>query len=197
MRARQERVGDSSGVVGLLRPRLGALAEQHSKTLPRFLGADRIVARRRGRGAFLPFVERLPGAQPHRAPRVGRRQCGQYRRTPAPAGTLRGLGNRAGVRIGLLPELLQQRPRRGHQRDAGLRRAFGGLQPERRRQPARRRHAELRRPGKGEQLQQIERREPGHVEPPRGGAGVADHRRLVRETRLCLIRRQGLDLAVG
>jgi hypothetical protein len=150
-----------------------------------------------GRGTLLPFVERLPGAQPHRAPRVGGGQGGQHRRSPAPAGALGGLGDHASVRIGLLTKLLEQRSCRGHQRDAGFGRAFRRLQSERRREAARRRYAELRRPREGEQLEQVERGETSYIQPPRGGAGVADHHGFMREAGLSFVGRQGLDLAVG
>ena len=53
---------DGGGVIGLLRPRLGVLAEQGGEPAARLIRADRIVAGGWRRGALLPFVEPFPGA---------------------------------------------------------------------------------------------------------------------------------------
>ena len=80
--ARREGGGDRAGVIGLLRPGFGALAEQLREAAAGLVGADRIVAGWGGGRALLPLVERLPGAQADRPALIGCRQRGQHRRPP-------------------------------------------------------------------------------------------------------------------
>jgi len=68
-------------------------------------------------------------------------------------------------------------------------------------EPARRRHAELRRPDKGEQFEEVERGEGGpvsrkNVEAPRHRPCMAHHRALVLEPGARLGRRQRLHFAL-
>ncbi len=71
MLTRQKGIGDCRGVVGLLRPRLGVVAEQRGEAMARILGADRVVAGWWRQRELLPFIERLPGAHADRAARIG------------------------------------------------------------------------------------------------------------------------------
>ncbi len=100
--ARREGGGDRGGVIGLLRPRLGALAEQRGEPAAGILGRHWCVAgRRRGR-PLLPFGEALPCPQPGgaaRRPGLRCRQRRQHRRAPAPAGPPGQLGEGAGIRV--------------------------------------------------------------------------------------------------
>src|SRR5581483_5486184 len=97
--------------------------EQRRQAGAGFLGGNREVPGRRRRRGVLPFGEALPDAQPRRPAqrrRVRRRQGGEHRRPPAPAGAGGGLGQSAGVRVAVAAQFLQQRPRRRHQRDTSL-----------------------------------------------------------------------------
>src|SRR6202521_4280086 len=97
--ARRKGGGHGGGVVGLLWPRLGALAEQCREPGSRILRRDRRVAGRWWGRALLPLAKALPHAQARgAAPRagLGRRQGGEYRRTPRPACMFGGLGDNAG-----------------------------------------------------------------------------------------------------
>ena len=192
---------DRGGVIGLLRPRLGAGAEQ----LRRAGGAPPRASTGSlpggGRGARSgPFGEPRQTRNPPPAAARRARPAAAPPAPPAPqpAAALHRLGDGAGIGIGLLPELLRAaRAPRSTSVDAGFGRAARRRQPERLGEPARRRHAEPRRTHKSEQLQQVERGEPGDVEPPRGGARVAHHRRLDLDPAARFGRRQRFDLAVG
>ena len=167
--ARGKGGGDCRGVIALLRPPLGGRAEQLGEPRASLLGAHRLVAGRRRRGRLRPLVEPYPNAQPGRFPQfagLGRRQGGEHRGAPQPSAAIHHLGDCANLGIDLFRKLFEQSARDGGEGDASLRRAARRRQAERFGETARRRHAEPRRINKCEQLEQIERREPGHIEPP-------------------------------
>ena len=175
----------SRGVVGLLGPGLGGVAEQQREPLPRRGGRHRVVSRRWRRRALLPVLE--PGPDGERArlarrPRArgrppARRQRGEHRIAPGPAGAIHGAGDG-----GCLPAACEARPREGREElpgggEQGLRLVLAGLgqgEPERAGETAHRRHGEPRRVDEGEELQQVERREAGQSQPAGGGPRVAD-----------------------
>ncbi len=207
--ARREGSGDGGGVIGLFRPRLGIGPEQRGEAPPRFIRRHRVVAGRRRRGALLPLRQVLPNAQsgsPSHGPRFGRRQGSEHRRAPAPAGALGDFGKGPALDRVVGAQFLQQRAGGIDQRHAGI-----GHRPRRREgecggDPARCRDAENRWPHKGEEFEDVERREAGKVEPARDGPRMADDRRRaatsiiepgVIEPCAHLFRRQRLDLAIG
>ena len=197
--ARREGGGDRRGVIGLLRPRLGIGAEQLGEPRARLLGPHRLVAGWRTGRRLGPFGEPQPHAKTRRPAwriRIARGQRGEDRRSPQPAAAVHRLGHRADFGIGLCAELLEQGACRGGERHAGFGRAARQTQPERLGEAARRRHAKPRRADKGEELEQVECRERRHVEPPRGGPRVAQHRRFALDPAARLGRCQRFDLAV-
>ena len=178
--ARREGERGGRGVVGLLRPRLRARAEQRGQPRARFVRRHRVVPRLRRRPAVGPFGEAAPHIQP--APR--RRlhaERGLDRRAPHPAMVAhRARRGRGGGRVRVVGprELAQERKRAFAQGErlflerARLRQPRGG------RQPARRRHAELRGADEREQFQRVVRREGRAFQPPRHRRQMADKRRL-------------------
>ena len=107
------------------------------------------------------------------------------------------LGDHPDIGLALRLQLLQQGASGGGERDASLGHVARRREAERGGKAARRRHAELRRPDKGEQFEEVERGEPGNVEAPRDGARMAHHRALALQPGARLGRRQRLDLALG
>ena len=108
--ARGKGGGNCRGVVALLRPLLGAGAEQLDEPRASLLGAYRLVAGRRRRGRLRPLVEPDPHAQPGCFPRcagLGGRQGGEHRGAPQPTRALHHLGDRTNLGIDLFCELLQ------------------------------------------------------------------------------------------
>ncbi len=197
--ARGKGGGDGGRIIGLLRARLGIDAEQAGEPGARLRRCHRVVAGRRSGRGFGPFGEPAPYPQSrHMASGAGfgRGQGGQHRRRPQPAAAIHRLGDAAAFGVVLLPERLEQGPGRGRQGDAGLGRAARRRQPESVGEAARGRHAKPRRIDKGEQLQEVECREPRRIEPPRGGARMAQQRRIDFDPAARFGRRQHLDIAV-
>ena len=161
------------GIVGLLRPRLRASAEQRQRAAaappPARPGCCRAAAR-----AHAPTIPADPPTPPccrGRDPSGGLRHAErrQHRRPPAPAAPRHGPGDRPRS-----PRGRRRRPRPA--RPAAARAAWCNApassssvrrqrQLQRPRQAARRRQAELRRPHEGEELQQIERRKALDAQP--------------------------------
>ncbi len=198
--ARGKGGADRSGVIGLLRARLGIDAEQLREAGARLVGAHRLVAGRRSGCRLGPFGEPRPHPQTRRmtpGAGLGRGQGRQHRRRPQPAAAVHRLGDGAQLGIALLAQRFEQGARRRRQGRAGLHRAARRRQPERFGEAARGRHAEPRRMDKGEQLEEVERREPRAVEAPGGGDRVAQHRRLDLDPAARFGRRQCLDFAIG
>ncbi len=107
------------------------------------------------------------------------------------------LGNEPDIGFALGLQLLQQGARGGGKRDASLGHVARLGEAERGGEAARRRHAELRRPDKREQFEEVERGESRYVEAPGDRARMAHHRGLALQPGARLGRRQRLDLAVG
>jgi hypothetical protein len=180
-----EGLGQGRGVVGLLRARLGVVAQQIGQAGAGLGRVDRAIAGPPRRRQLLPVGQPLPGRQPAAAvaPRrgtVGRAQGAQQRRAPAPAVARHDPGDldcRAVVPGQPRGRLVQQPlggepqgPRRGL-RPRGRRQAEGA------RQAARRRRAEGRRAHEGEELQEVEGREGIAAQAARRRRGMADHGR--------------------
>ena len=106
------------------------------------------------------------------------------------------LRHHARLVIGLPAEVLEQGAGRRGERHALLRRAARRIDAEHLGQPARRRHAEPCRANKGEQFEQVESGKHRHVEPPRRGPCVAQHRHLVFDPAARFGGRQSVDFAV-
>src|SRR5580693_348555 len=180
--ARRKGGGDCRGVIALLRPPLGDRAEQLGEPRASLLGPHRLVAGRRRRGRLGPFVEPYPHAQSGRLPQfagLDGRQGGEHRGAPQPPAAIHHLGDRANLRVDFFRKLFEQSACDGREGDASLRRAARRRQAEGFGETARRRHTEPRRMNECEELEQIERGESGHIEPPCGSRAVAQHRRFV------------------
>ena len=191
------------GVVGLLRPGLRAVAQQVREALARGPRGHRVVPRRCGRRALLPFLE--PGPDGEGALVVGAaraRRCaaaglqrGDHRIAPGPAGarhracdsrrvpgaceTRRRRRVPGACEIGRR-QRAEQASGRGVQGGRFVLRALGQREAERAREPAHRRHREPRRVHEGEELQHVERRERGEAEPADDRLRVADVGRRAR-----------------
>ena len=173
------------GVVRLLGPGLGALAQQVREALSCGCRCDRVVARCRRRRALLPLLE--PGPDRERAPvsRAARawrraaagRQRRHHRIAPEPARAGHGARD-GGCLVGA------RKPRRCERGEEGFCRleqgrrlvldARGQRQVERPREPSHRRHGLARRVHEGEELQHVQRRQRVQAEPAGGRLGVAD-----------------------
>ena len=196
--ARAEGGGDGGGVIRLLRPRLGVVAEQLRETLARLVRLDRLAARRRRRRALLPlvsFANHDPAGRLLRGAGRFAASARQHRRAPGPAAALIALGDGAGLGVGPSDNSCSSALGRGRQRTRPRPMPVPGGQAERARQPARRRHAEHRRPDEGKAPADRAPRTPP-FEPPCGGAGVTHHRRFGFEPGFRLVDRQRLDLAI-
>jgi len=107
------------------------------------------------------------------------------------------LGDHADIGLALRLQLLQQGARGGGERDARLGHIARLDEAECGGEAARRRHAELRRPDKGEQFQEVERGESRKIEASRDGPRMTHHRALALQPVARLGRGQCLDLALG
>ena len=189
--ARRECGGRGAGVVRLARSLLGVRSQHGGKPRPRLGFRHRERRRRRQRCRVLPLRQALP--HPQRLAgrcRVRPAECGGDERRPAPA-RLAHAGcqpRRIAVQrdIAALGEAMQQGSGQiGQQRRRGFH-AVRRLEVERQGETARRRRGGARGQRKGEQLQQIERRDaaqtrgggtsPAHA-PAAAARGHADGRR--------------------
>ena len=108
---RREGRGDRRGIIGLLRARLGAFAQQLGQAPARLARLDRLAAGRRGRGVVLPFRQLLPDIEAA-AMAAGRLQpqCGDHRRAPGPIAPGHGPGDAGKPRVGRRRLELGQQP---------------------------------------------------------------------------------------
>ncbi len=210
--ARQEGLAHRVGIVGLLRPCLGASAEQLGQATSRLGGLDRQIAGRRLRRVLGPFRQAAPHCEPGRR-RVARSrdaplrdarawrsrsQRRQHRLAPAPAAARHRRGDQRRVLVGRgIGELGEQGLRGGDETERGIGEAGRPRQAERGGEAARRRQAEARRPGEGEELEEIEGGKGRNAKAPRHRPAVAEERRLGPRALHRLGEIQRRDLAVA
>ena len=160
--ARLERGRQRRRVVGLLRPRLGVVAEKVGETRARLGDGHRDVAGRRLGRAFGPFRQAPPHLEPGHGAGARRHvalaQCRQHRGAPDPAARRHGARDAGRGRVAAPPGFGQigQQPARGRRQRRGLvGRPGGRRQIEGGGQAPHRRQAEAAGMDEGEKLQHV------------------------------------------